>query len=104
MWPGLWLVAAGRPKDERAEIGELGAAHGLERAAALDRVESSKSRSSLAPGRCAAKTPISHSIVSANRARRLCRASWLGKAGNRWPSWRRAARRKRRSLGIPINT
>ena len=22
MWPGLWLVAAGRPKDERAEIGD----------------------------------------------------------------------------------
>lgn len=42
---------------------------------------SSSSRSAPLPGLCAAKTPISASIVSPTRARRLCRASWPGSCG-----------------------
>ena len=62
-----------------AALGQLGAARRLERAAALDRCRVEQHAGRRAPGSAAANTPISHSIVSASRARRLCNASWLGK-------------------------
>ena len=54
---------------------------GLERAAALDRGRVDQHQSSWQPGLCAANTPISHSIVSASRARRLCSPAGWAAAG-----------------------
>jgi len=52
-------------------VPERGSLHCFAAASALDRGRVDKHRSSWAPGLWLAKTPISHSIVSANRRRRL---------------------------------